>query len=83
MKVVSIQINFKFATGLNVQDLNNTLDLFNSFIYNVKNRLINYAIVLQIKLPGFSFAFCESVKVYKGPIKVSSPGLGPSRDHRC
>lgn len=36
MKVVSIQINFKFATGLNVQDLNNTLDLFNSFIYNVK-----------------------------------------------
>lgn len=36
MKAVSIQINFKFATGLNVQAVHNTLDLFNSFIYNVK-----------------------------------------------
>lgn len=26
MKAVSIQINFKFATSLNVQALNNTLD---------------------------------------------------------
>lgn len=32
MKAVSIQINFKFATGLNVQDLNNTLDLFKFYL---------------------------------------------------